>query len=187
MEQLATRAVLEEEKARAPADCSPHSSVQPGKGAVPWQPGSPASITRQPRPGQPDPDCHRTVTPVSTQPPASQPPVSLTLFFPICTHDLALSTSQDIATVYQIFPDEVLGSGQFGVVYGGEDAADLTQATQGQVTPGPPCLSPALFGLEGWTPGARTGRLLFPIRKIPGHLDRYREEMYILASDWLGV
>lgn len=26
---------------------------------------------------------------------------------------------QDIATVYQIFPDEVLGSGQFGVVYGG--------------------------------------------------------------------
>ncbi|KAL7980728.1 hypothetical protein Chor_001882 [Crotalus horridus] len=27
---------------------------------------------------------------------------------------------QDIATVYQIFPDEVLGSGQFGVVYGGK-------------------------------------------------------------------
>ncbi|KAM5236831.1 serine/threonine-protein kinase D2 [Ctenodactylus gundi] len=26
----------------------------------------------------------------------------------------------DIATVYQIFPDEVLGSGQFGVVYGGK-------------------------------------------------------------------
>jgi hypothetical protein len=24
--------------------------------------------------------------------------------------------------VYQIFPDEVLGSGQFGVVYGGKDA-----------------------------------------------------------------
>lgn len=29
---------------------------------------------------------------------------------------------QDIATVYQIFPDEVLGSGQFGVVYGGNPA-----------------------------------------------------------------
>jgi protein kinase D len=26
----------------------------------------------------------------------------------------------DIGQVYQIFPDEVLGSGQFGVVYGGE-------------------------------------------------------------------
>lgn len=26
---------------------------------------------------------------------------------------------QDISTVYQIFPDEVLGSGQFGIVYGG--------------------------------------------------------------------
>jgi len=25
----------------------------------------------------------------------------------------------DIGQVYQIFPDEVLGSGQFGVVYGG--------------------------------------------------------------------
>uniref|UniRef100_A0A8C2QFR2 Serine/threonine-protein kinase n=1 Tax=Cricetulus griseus TaxID=10029 RepID=A0A8C2QFR2_CRIGR len=33
---------------------------------------------------------------------------------------LSVSTSQDIATVYQIFPDEVLGSGQFGVVYGGK-------------------------------------------------------------------
>lgn len=27
---------------------------------------------------------------------------------------------QDISSVYQIFADEVLGSGQFGVVYGGE-------------------------------------------------------------------
>ncbi|XP_066127830.1 serine/threonine-protein kinase D2 isoform X2 [Saccopteryx bilineata] len=38
---------------------------------------------------------------------------------------ISLSNSQiqenvDIATVYQIFPDEVLGSGQFGVVYGGK-------------------------------------------------------------------
>lgn len=30
-----------------------------------------------------------------------------------------LFLSQDIGTVYQIFADEVLGSGQFGVVYGG--------------------------------------------------------------------
>lgn len=28
---------------------------------------------------------------------------------------------QDIGTVYQIFADEVLGSGQFGVVYGGRE------------------------------------------------------------------
>lgn len=27
---------------------------------------------------------------------------------------------KDISTVYQIFPDEVLGSGQFGIVYGGK-------------------------------------------------------------------
>uniref|UniRef100_A0A4W3GX68 Serine/threonine-protein kinase n=1 Tax=Callorhinchus milii TaxID=7868 RepID=A0A4W3GX68_CALMI len=27
---------------------------------------------------------------------------------------------QDISTIYQIFPDEVLGSGQFGIVYGGK-------------------------------------------------------------------
>lgn len=27
---------------------------------------------------------------------------------------------QDISSVYQIFADEVLGSGQFGIVYGGE-------------------------------------------------------------------
>lgn len=26
----------------------------------------------------------------------------------------------DIHQIYQIFPDEVLGSGQFGIVYGGE-------------------------------------------------------------------
>uniref|UniRef100_A0A8C0E1A3 Serine/threonine-protein kinase n=1 Tax=Balaenoptera musculus TaxID=9771 RepID=A0A8C0E1A3_BALMU len=40
---------------------------------------------------------------------------------------ISVSNSQiqenDIATVYQIFPDEVLGSGQFGVVYGGKDAS----------------------------------------------------------------
>lgn len=27
---------------------------------------------------------------------------------------------QDVNSVYQIFPDEVLGSGQFGIVYGGK-------------------------------------------------------------------
>ena len=27
---------------------------------------------------------------------------------------------QDISLFYQIFPDDVLGSGQFGTVYGGE-------------------------------------------------------------------
>lgn len=32
---------------------------------------------------------------------------------------LFLCFLQDISTVYQIFPDEVLGSGQFGIVYGG--------------------------------------------------------------------
>ena len=30
-----------------------------------------------------------------------------------------VSLLQDIASVYQIFSDEVLGSGQFGIVYGG--------------------------------------------------------------------
>ena len=30
-----------------------------------------------------------------------------------------IAVLQDIGTVYQIFADEVLGSGQFGVVYGG--------------------------------------------------------------------
>ncbi|XP_016350164.1 serine/threonine-protein kinase D1-like [Sinocyclocheilus anshuiensis] len=31
-----------------------------------------------------------------------------------------IQTCSDISTVYQIFPDEVLGSGQFGIVYGGK-------------------------------------------------------------------
>lgn len=33
---------------------------------------------------------------------------------------------QDISTVYQIFPDEVLGSGQFGIVYGGKFLVSCT-------------------------------------------------------------
>ena len=35
---------------------------------------------------------------------------------PVCSLVL-----QDISSVYQIFADEVLGSGQFGIVYGGEE------------------------------------------------------------------
>lgn len=46
----------------------------------------------------------------------------------MCTPDPPCPTLQDIATVYQIFPDEVLGSGQFGVVYGGKDPSKLTQS-----------------------------------------------------------
>lgn len=30
------------------------------------------------------------------------------------------ATCNDISQIYQIFPDEVLGSGQFGIVYGGK-------------------------------------------------------------------
>ncbi|EMP27087.1 Serine/threonine-protein kinase D2 [Chelonia mydas] len=43
------------------------------------------------------------------------------LFLP-CPFSVFVQTQEnvDIATVYQIFPDEVLGSGQFGVVYGGK-------------------------------------------------------------------
>lgn len=37
-----------------------------------------------------------------------------------CMQISCSSLSQDINSVYQIFPDEVLGSGQFGIVYGGE-------------------------------------------------------------------
>ena len=33
---------------------------------------------------------------------------------------------QDISHLYQVFPDEILGSGQFGIVYGGE-SDDLTR------------------------------------------------------------
>lgn len=37
----------------------------------------------------------------------------------LTANSFVLILSQDIGTVYQIFADEVLGSGQFGVVYGG--------------------------------------------------------------------
>uniref|UniRef100_A0A8C5WL42 Serine/threonine-protein kinase n=1 Tax=Leptobrachium leishanense TaxID=445787 RepID=A0A8C5WL42_9ANUR len=42
-----------------------------------------------------------------------------------CVVEISIQSSnfasiQDISSVYQIFPDEVLGSGQFGIVYGGK-------------------------------------------------------------------
>ncbi|KAK1893965.1 Serine/threonine-protein kinase D1, partial [Dissostichus eleginoides] len=37
-----------------------------------------------------------------------------------CDYSLSQTVSMDINSVYQIFPDEVLGSGQFGIVYGGK-------------------------------------------------------------------
>lgn len=39
-----------------------------------------------------------------------------TVFYSLC----GVVVLQDINSVYQIFPDEVLGSGQFGIVYGGK-------------------------------------------------------------------
>lgn len=44
--------------------------------------------------------------------------------------------SQDIGTVYQIFADEVLGSGQFGVVYGGASYISLGMEWGGKRTKG---------------------------------------------------
>ncbi len=37
---------------------------------------------------------------------------------------LKVETKMDISLFYQIFPEEILGSGQFGTVYGGEGAVD---------------------------------------------------------------
>jgi hypothetical protein len=31
------------------------------------------------------------------------------------------SFTQDLSQLYQVFPDEILGSGQFGIVYGGKE------------------------------------------------------------------
>lgn len=50
---------------------------------------------------------------------------------PFAALTLPVPALQDIATVYQIFPDEVLGSGQFGVVYGGKDTSVLPQRGAG--------------------------------------------------------
>lgn len=90
---------------------------------------------RQPLPGQPGLDhlsADKIITPLSHST-SNRPGSGLLdpLLFLICTLNPAVSTSQDIATVYQIFPDEVLGSGQFGVVYGGKDATGLVQRPPG--------------------------------------------------------
>lgn len=71
----------------------------------------------------PTPRGPKDVLPLPHSPalPASLIPVSM------CTLTCPVPTLQDIATVYQIFPDEVLGSGQFGVVYGGKDTFELAQ------------------------------------------------------------
>jgi len=38
----------------------------------------------------------------------------------ISVSNCQIQENVDISTVYQIFADEVLGSGQFGIVYGGK-------------------------------------------------------------------
>ncbi|KAI3367580.1 hypothetical protein L3Q82_026207 [Scortum barcoo] len=56
------------------------------------------------------------------QPQRTSSPISMqtcTSPSPSVSFDFAL-VFQDINSVYQIFPDEVLGSGQFGIVYGGK-------------------------------------------------------------------
>lgn len=40
--------------------------------------------------------------------------------FDVHAGTLLLFVLQDISSVYQIFADDVLGSGQFGIVYGGQ-------------------------------------------------------------------
>lgn len=66
-------------------------------------------------PQSPSPSTHPT-------PQSPRTPIS------IHTPDRPCPPPQDIATVYQIFPDEVLGSGQFGVVYGGKHASESPRA-----------------------------------------------------------
>lgn len=142
--------------------------------------GLSTSIRRQPLPGQPDLDrlsADKPLTPVSHS--ASNLPGSCLLdplLFPICTLNPAVFTSQDIATVYQIFPDEVLGSGQFGVVYGGKDAAGLTRRLPG-VGDTMPSLVPVSCSL--WVgkldPRCKDSQPHFPRkRKISGLLDCYQ-------------
>ena len=45
--------------------------------------------------------------------------VPLSFSKPSVDSDEATKQEKDISQAYQIFPDEVLGSGQFGIVYGG--------------------------------------------------------------------
>lgn len=79
-----------------------------------------------------------------------------------CTHDPAVSTLQDIATVYQIFPDEVLGSGQFGVVYGGKDATGLAQRLP-RVRWHCALLAACLLFCWGWEAGFQVWDLKVPL------------------------
>ena len=47
--------------------------------------------------------------------PARAPPASS----PVAVKQPKVETKMDISLFYQIFPEEILGSGQFGTVYGG--------------------------------------------------------------------
>ncbi|POI34888.1 hypothetical protein CIB84_001360, partial [Bambusicola thoracicus] len=50
----------------------------------------------------------------------SGPSVHRDISISISVSNCQVQENVDISTVYQIFPDEVLGSGQFGIVYGGK-------------------------------------------------------------------
>ncbi|XP_036592828.1 serine/threonine-protein kinase D1 isoform X3 [Trichosurus vulpecula] len=53
-------------------------------------------------------------------PPGSGPSLHRDISISISVSNCQIQENVDISTVYQIFPDEVLGSGQFGIVYGGK-------------------------------------------------------------------
>ncbi|XP_063146077.1 serine/threonine-protein kinase D1 [Candoia aspera] len=50
----------------------------------------------------------------------SGPSLHRNISISISVSNCQVQENMDISTVYQIFPDEVLGSGQFGIVYGGK-------------------------------------------------------------------
>ncbi|EDO41241.1 predicted protein, partial [Nematostella vectensis] len=51
--------------------------------------------------------------------PSSKQPLKVCHTPPLDSHKLIQETTPDISQLYQVFPDEILGSGQFGIVYGG--------------------------------------------------------------------
>nr|XP_034966107.1 serine/threonine-protein kinase D1 isoform X2 [Zootoca vivipara] len=53
-------------------------------------------------------------------PTGSGPSLHRNISISISVSNCQVQENVDISTVYQIFPDEVLGSGQFGIVYGGK-------------------------------------------------------------------
>ncbi|XP_051833272.1 serine/threonine-protein kinase D1 isoform X1 [Antechinus flavipes] len=53
-------------------------------------------------------------------PPGSGSSLHRDISISISVSNCQIQENVDISTVYQIFPDEVLGSGQFGIVYGGK-------------------------------------------------------------------